>query len=66
LFFIVNCKELLSSKIENINDLREKTKAGRASGDNKFYEQVEEILGHNLKPKKLDDIRINSIISPDS
>jgi len=55
---------LLSSKIENINDLREKTKAGRASGDNKFYEQVEEISGRNLKPKKLDDIRINRYYLP--
>lgn len=50
--FITNWKEFLKDKIEDIEDLREKTRTGRPSGDEGFYRLAEEISGRDLKPKK--------------
>lgn len=45
-------KEFSSSSIDNIDDLRVKTRTWRPMGDENFYELDETISGRDLKPKK--------------
>ena len=52
LSYIEDWKEFLSSSIDDIDDLRIKTRTGRPSGDESFYEFAEIISGRDLKPKK--------------